>query len=235
MNNVITFSALQSAVNTAYVAEKIRYDKLLALAIEHAKNGNKNVIANVDRNGRIHAPVEGYVWEHNDEVRIYGKGEFLPYTEDSMKKTISANIAINVALFNDMKALFTDGSMGKSWFTKNGTEVAYFYTNVSTGVYSAIKSVIPTLGKQSFEKRKIVEVPVGEVVESATWKWSDAKAYNKIMKADYDISLAEIKYSAGLTWYYEQGRKIKGKLKENYTGLDGKMVRYHYTDDTIYS
>jgi hypothetical protein len=235
MNNVITFSALQSAVNNAYVAEQSRYDKLLALAIEHAKNGNKNVLANVDSKGRIHAPVEGYVWEHNDEVKIYGKGEFLPYTEDSLKKLISAKIAINVALFNDMKALFTDGSMGKSWFTKNGTEVAYFYTNVSTGVYSAIKSVIPTLGKQSFEKRKIVEVQEGEVVETASWKWSDAKAWNKIMKADCDFSLAECLYSAGLTWYYEQGRKIKGKLKENYTGLDGKMVKYFYIDDTIYS
>jgi hypothetical protein len=152
-----------------------------------------------------------------------------------MKKTITAKIAINVALFNDMQSLFTDGSKGKSWFTKNGAEVAYFYTNVSTGVYSAIKSVIPTLGKQSFEKRKIVEVQEGEVLETASWKWSDAKAWNKIMKADCDFSFAEILYSAGLTWYYEQGRKIKGKLKENYTGLDGKMVRYHYIDDTIYS
>ena len=55
------------------------------------------------------------------------------------------------------------------------------------------------------------------------------------MKADCDIALAEILYSAGLTWNYEQGRKVKSKLKEWYTGLDGKMVRYFYPDDTIYS
>ena len=235
MNNVITFATLADAVNSAYVAEQSRYDKLLALAIEHGKNGNNAVPPNKDSNDRLHAPINGYVWENNGNIEIYGQGEFLPYKEDSLKKTISAKIAINVALFNDMQSLFTDGSKGKSWFTKNGVEVAYFYTNVSTGVYSAIKSVIPTLGLESFEKRKIIEVQEGDVVDTATWKWSDAKAWNKIMKADCDIALAEILYSAGLQWYYEQGRKIKGKLKENYTGLDGKMVRYFYPDDTIYS
>jgi hypothetical protein len=227
MTATITFATLADAVNTAVDAHNARLQNAFMAKVELAQS---NPTVGVD--GRLHAPHDGYVWGDS----VFMGGQYLPEDEEQGKlgKVYKIKICINVKLFDEFNNLFS-GSMGKSWVSKDGTEVAYFYTTVSAVERTALLKVIPTLGKQSFEKRVIVEVQEGEVVETASWKWSDAKAWNKIMDADCDFSLAECLYSAGLTWYYEQGRKIKGKLKENYTGLDGKMVKYSYIDDTIYS
>lgn len=223
----ITVSALTLAVNNAVDAHNARlqnaYDAKVALAQREPTIG-------VD--GRLHAPHDGYIWGD----AIFAGGQYLPDDEEQGKlgKLTPIKMCVNVSLLTQLQDLFLGGSMGKSWVT-NGVEVAYFYTTVSAVELTTIRKVIPTLGLSAKEKRIIVEVKENEEVSSTVWKWSDAKAWNKIMNFDGDISLAEMLYSAGLTWNYEQGRKVKSKLKEWYTGLDGKMVRYHYIDDTIYS
>lgn len=223
----ITLSALTLAVNSAVDAHNARL-----LNAYNAKVALAQCEPTIAIDGRLHAPHDGYIWGDS----IFAGGQYLPDDEEQgkMGKVHNVKICVNVSLLEPLQDLFHGGSMGKSWVA-NGVEVAYFYTVVSAIERTAIIKVIPTLGLSSKEKRIIVEVKEGEEVSSTTWKWSDAKAWNKIMKCSFDISLAEMLYSAGLTWNYEQGRKVKSKLKEWYTGLDGKMVRYEYIDDTIYS
>jgi hypothetical protein len=224
----ITFATLADAVNSAVDAHNIRllnaYDAKVALAQSAPTIGKDN---------RLHAPHDGYIWGDS----IYAGGQYLPEDEeqDKLGKVHNIKMCVNVSLLTPLQDLFHGGSMGKSWVTKNGVEVAYFYTVVSAIERTAIIKVIPTLGLSAKEKRIIVEVKEGDVAETTTWKWSDAKAHNKIMKSDCDIELAECLFSAGLQWYYEEGRKVKGKIREWYTGLDGKIVKYSYLDDTIYS
>lgn len=224
--NAITFATLSDAVNTALNAHHDRlqkaYDAKVALA---------QCEPTIGIDGRLHAPHDGYIWGDS----IFAGGQYLPDDEEQGKlgKMHNIKMCVNIKLLPELQGLFY-GTLGKSWVV-NDVEVAYFYTTVSSIEYTAIRKVIPTLGLSSKEKRVIVEVKTGDEISSTVWKWSDAKAWNKIVNSHFDIELAESLYSAGLTWHYEQGRKVKSKLKEWYTGLDGKMVRYQYIDDTIYS
>ena len=222
MNNVITFATLVDAVTNAVESYNTRL----------LNGSDGNLPPTIGTDNRLHAPHDGYIWGD----KVYLGGQYLPESdEEGTAKVHHINFCANVALLEPLQELFKGGSMGGSWVAKNGTQVAKFYAVVSATERTAIRKVIPTLGKQAFEKRKIVEVKENEEVSSATWKWSDARTWNKIMDFEGDISLAELMYSAGLTWTYEEGRKIKGQLREWYTGLNGKMVRYEYIDDTIYS
>lgn len=226
--NKVTFAILADAVNATLVAQQKRLDAIYNANIEL----HGDVQPTVDVDGRLHAPYDGYLWGEN----VYAGGSYLS-PDDTKGKNITlfnVKILIDVRLSNDFQALL-GGSMGGTWRNNKGVEVGYFYAQVSKAVFTTIKNIVPTMGLSAKEKRMIVEVKEGEEVSSTVWKWSDARTWNKIMDADCDILLAEQLYSAGLNWQYEQGRKIKGKLKEWFTGMDGKMVRYEYIDDTIYA
>lgn len=114
-------------------------------AIEAAfRETNSDIPPIVDRLGRLHAPVDGYMmpdgWESNND-KIYGKGQWIPMPRDPdadyffcgkfdlqhrakvMGTVTSITELINFVKSNNVPA---EVGMGKSW-EKDGQQVAYAY------------------------------------------------------------------------------------------------------------
>ena len=217
----LTFSSIKTAVEAAVTAYETRRENAFNSLVESA-----GVAPTIGKDGRFHAPCDGYVWGE----QVYMGGQYLPYDEeDNRSYLMKGKYKIQTSIFEEFNQLFGGNcSMGKSW-VQNGVEVAYAYCMLSRTQNTAMSKLVPEGGKI------VVAVKEGETPTNSVWKWSDAKQWNKIVKSGLDIDTAEYLYSPGVKWVVEPGRKVKGKLREVYSDLDGKQVHYEYIDNTIYA
>lgn len=203
-----TLAEIKEAVESVYIKFQERYDRNVLTQGEPIK----------DSMGRLHAPFDGYEWEGI----VYLGGQFLATNSDEVAGE-ELKIKIATFLLPELEKIFSV-QPGTPW-THNGVTVCYAYAMVPKQVKTSVMKLLPEGGK------KIVKVSeYGNPNNQKTWKFSDAKAFQKFDRiyADWEALFPGV----GLHW--EQGRKVKGKLKEFFTDFDKQEVRYLYLDNTIY-
>lgn len=106
---------------------------------------NSDILPNVDKYGRLHAPIDGYVcpveWDVNE--KLYGKGEYLPFPFDPDREYFfSGNwssdckdkVKASVDAINDCKAWLESNGIpaavgcGKAW-QQGEQSIAYAYVS----------------------------------------------------------------------------------------------------------
>lgn len=213
-----TFVDLKNAVESARTVREERLNKIAA-----------DIGATVDKNGRLHAPHDGFFYA---EKQWYG-GEYLPEItidgEEFNSATVSIKIKIASSLVEDFKGLFS-GDIGKVW-SQNGIEVAYFYANVFKFEKTIVEKLLPDSGKKlilaenaSSNCGKAFEFKMASIIRKCVnaygYDWLDF--FGEIMAMDYN----------GVP--FELFTKKDGKLTYK-SSWDKKMVCYQYLDGTIYS
>jgi hypothetical protein len=198
-----------------------------AMEARHEKHVEKHGAPVRDKDGRYHAPHDGYMWGE----QTYLGGQYLP-EDDDYREPARETLKIKV-LTSALPALELYGSAGKSWTDNKGREVCYCYLNVTNGEQAQIEPQLPASGK------RLVSVEAfGNPDNVKTWKHSTPKmmaSYDRTYGFGQDIldfKLAELCVDIR----YDETMKTKNKWKAfDYAGnlLDGKPVRYEYLDDLI--
>ena len=213
--SIMTFAELSAAVYGSREA----VNKRTAEIVEAQAINNGGIAPTRGVDDRLHAPCDGYLWYD----RIYLGGQYLAIDEDSYSNLASLKIKIVAGLKDQLIELFGNGSTGKVW-NRDGVDLCYFYAECARHEYTAIRPLLPKSGKY------IVLVSEHGGNGQRTWKFSSAKI------------LASPAYQSGMDWEdlapgvnleYEQGRKVKGQLREFFTQFDGQLVRYQYFDDVL--
>ena len=182
----------------------------------------------VDKTGRYHAPVDGYVWINGD---TYLGGQYLPVDEDNGKgkATQTKKIKIELDAVPALKEV-VEGSHGKSW-EENGKQVCYFYAQVEQSLLTLINKQLPDAGS-----KRIVLVDIhGNPTNQKTWKWSTPRliAKHAVYGQMPDLDFLDMLMN-GLNLCVDDTRKTKAKwghwYARDYDGnmAEGKEVRYHY-------
>ena len=182
----------------------------------------------VDKDGRYHAPVDGYVWINGD---TYLGGQYLPFDEDNgkAKATQTKKIKIQLDAVPALKKVVY-GSNGKSW-EENGKPVCYFYAQVEQSLLTLINKHLPDVGS-----KQIVLVEIhGNPTNQKTWKWSTPKiiAKHAVYGQMPDLDFLDMVMN-GLNLCVDSTRKSKAKWGAWYAKdcdgnmAEGKEVRYHY-------
>lgn len=199
-------------------------DVISAVNAEQNRRYNQNVgdqiAPTIGSDNRLHAPCDGYVWMD----RVFLGGQYLPEDDDYCTKPYSIKIKIALSLVPEIQE-FLGGSAGKSW-VQNDVSVCYFYAQVSKAEQTALLKILPEGGK------KIVLVDEYGAGTSKSWKFSAGRVVANLQR-QYGWSYVDFMEIAAPGVYFELKENKKGELKYC-SSFDGKMVRYHYIDNTIY-
>lgn len=166
----------------------------------------------VDKDGRLHAPVDNYEWV--DGV-IYLGGMYLPdpYAEkfdliDFKKSTLTYKMKVNFELVEQLIKLFPTSSNGKTW-TEDSIQVCYF----SKSELKLLTKIFP----QVSGKRIVKVSEFGNPSNSKTWKFSSKRIWNKAVSMNLD------------TEFLAPGVEIRIDLNGNASSdFDKQEVRYDY-------
>lgn len=161
--------------------EKIRNQRHARIASAFSEL-NRGIEPNRDRNGRYHAPCDGYLipdsyrldYSHRDYSDVlFGKGEYLPVPfdpfEDPLCKESFKDYAITKARFKVLESFKKEMtefskefeysvSFGKAWTDKNDNIICYAYLSGMKMFINALESVV---GYVEVERSK-AEVIKGE-------------------------------------------------------------------------
>lgn len=153
-----------------------RYQTFQHNLMEQLSDANQDILPNVDCDGRLHAPVHGYLGGDFTDV-VYGKGQYIPMPEsdndDSFfglpkaSKKYEMRLSVHSELLTALREVDElDGislSVGKS-FTKQGKDTSYVYIKACTmGYLNIIKKFIT-----SFDYAKSEEVTKGTAPSGKT-------------------------------------------------------------------
>lgn len=216
-----TFAEIKTAIESIRATAAARMAKMVMDA------GSIEPTHGVD--GRLHAPCDNYVWGDN----VYMGGQYLPNHEYDAMVLPCHKVKIKIAtnMIESFKSLFPNDSTGKSW-SQNGTDVCYFYASVSTREKTELNKLLPESGK------KLVLVDEYGEGNSKQWKFNIAPFIKRCVDSfkwdwlERACEMVEFEYP-GLPINLETNPKT-GKLTIK-TPYQGKMVRYHYFDNTIYN
>lgn len=189
----------------------------------HAKNQQRylkdlldeiDVKPTIDGNGRLHAPVDNYLWHGIS----YLGGMYLPdpYAEkyemnEFRKGNLTYKIKVVESLVEELRT-FLRGSTGKYW-VENFVPVCYFYADVTKSEYTLLSKLFP----QASGKKIVLVSEHGNPDNQKTWKFSSKVAWNKAVKHNLPLDM----FAPGVDIKFDKDVKP-------YSDYDKKEVRYLY-------
>jgi hypothetical protein len=182
----------------------------------------------VGKDGRLHAPHDGYWWGENQ----YLGGQYLPEDVDFYVDTQRETLRIKI-LSSLQAKISLYASFGKAWQDKNGKSCCYAYLSLTGKEKETIEPLLPASGK------RLVSVEAfGNPDNVKTWKHSTPRLLanaNRQFGVGTDIGFFKLE-DCGVELRYNASLKTKNKWQAfDYKGnlLDGAVVRYQYFDDLI--
>lgn len=147
------------------------FDNHKARMIAGYSDQNNNLSPNIDKYGRLHAPIDGYSYSTNGSEQLYNKGEFLPEIEDpliddfmSSSKTKADIKTKRILILESQKALFEELNI-----------VAVDYLKVSFGNNSWYDKKMDAQCLYAYMSGKIANMFYNEIIETQNEKIKQLK------------------------------------------------------------
>ena len=116
----------------------------------------------IDRDGRYHAPCDGYAWEDS----IYRGGQYLPFEGPKNELSACCKIKIVSSLFTNIPSdviKFFDLSCGKTWIIGDKTICYMYIKNITTTQSLKIQNMVSGGKQLTLESELTPEMKHGSV------------------------------------------------------------------------
>lgn len=159
---IITISSIEIALNEAMSNAMKRMMDLV---------GEDQMEPTIDRNGRLHAPCDNYVFDD----RSYTAGQYLHDPDINGSSNKKTKIMVSISSLNEIKALLEkygcEASSGKSWI-KDNNEFCYLYIQGAARIINILNKMVPESGKTLVETKEGLET-------CKTWDTTCGKLFKK--------------------------------------------------------
>ena len=214
-------SNLLTAINSIIESRKAREAKLLS-EIATANNG---VEPKLGEGGRLHAPVQGYMWGSE----VYAKGQFLNEILDYKaggQNTIK--VVVTSALRDALKNVLNSAiSFGQSW-RQDDLSVSYAYiSGLTIGEHKELSKFVK-ISMKSIEL--VTDLEKRGVEFGRSWKFNMRTAAKMLndCQSYYDMYVSENNLDGRISFSYKNGKIT------HTSPLKGKEVAYEYITKNAY-